>query len=208
MKKTLHNKLIADKELSTFSKHIQDKVEIYHKMKQLYNDSEKDQNKETSEYREELTTKLIKLDRDIYDEMLEEIEDLNSNNQPEEPEIKSRSFSSLKEGGYSITEVYTNGTKKTTKLSKETMDWLNEVHGGTIGNVRMKKILDKEKSTKKEPTDEDLLDKLKQIKRTEKLSPKELKELGIKTPLKGWEVQIGQHTLKRASRWNDKYNLR
>lgn len=64
-------------------------------------------------------------------------------------EVESRSINSLKGGGYSVTEVFKDGSKNTTRLSKATIDWVNEEHGGSLSKVGAKKLLQKEASIQK-----------------------------------------------------------
>lgn len=61
-------------------------------------------------------------------------------------EIDHYDISSIKGGGTAVIEYFKDGSKRTTRLSKATIDWVNAEHGGSFSKVSARKLLQKEES--------------------------------------------------------------
>lgn len=99
-----------------------------------------------------------------------------------------------------------DGEIQLTKLSKRTIDWVNQ--NGGFRKIGLKKVLHHHRGEKvPEKSDEQILDELKKINRTKGLGRDFLIDMEIKTPIEGNLITIGKYTLKRVSFWQLIYDL-
>ena len=229
MKVILHQQILhhTGGDMSRYSKPLQKLKRVYDKIEKFLKselDSDKPHNDAAKAHHKKMEKELVTTDQELADKMLKELKVSDPKTyqkivSPKEPAtskkeekssskgVKDYTLQSIQGGGYAISEQFMDGEIQLTKLSKRTMDWINQ-NGGSFTNIGLKKVLHYQRGEKiPEKTDEQILGELKKINRTKQLGKRFLRDMGIKTPIKGNLITIGKYTLKRVSFWQLIYDL-